>query len=87
MKLKKSETPVPLEEVEPAKESETLTTGAMLVRSIQQGAHETLAIAMNRIRRQVDTGEVEKTNALHARLERRLTAQRCPNRLRRRVSA
>src|SRR5437763_2472738 len=50
MKLKKSDKPVPLEEVEPAKEIvKRFTTGAMSFGSISKEAHETLAIAMNRI--------------------------------------
>jgi glutamate synthase domain-containing protein 2/glutamate synthase domain-containing protein 3 len=58
MKLKKSATPVPLEEVEPAKEIvKRFTTGAMSFGSISKEAHETLAIAMNRIGGKSNTGE------------------------------
>ena len=58
MKLKKSDTPVPLEEVEPAKEIvKRFTTGAMSFGSICKEAHETLAIAMNRIGGKSNTGE------------------------------
>jgi len=58
MKLKKSEHPVPLEEVEPAKEIvKRFTTGAMSFGSISKEAHETLAIAMNRIGGKSNTGE------------------------------
>jgi len=58
MKLKKSDTPVPLEEVEPAKEIvKRFTTGAMSFGSISKEAHETLAIAMNRIGGKSNTGE------------------------------
>jgi glutamate synthase (NADPH) large chain len=58
MKFKKSETPVPLEEVEPAKEIvKRFTTGAMSFGSISKEAHETLAIAMNRIGGKSNTGE------------------------------
>ena len=58
MKLKKSTKPVPLEEVEPAKEIvKRFTTGAMSFGSISQEAHETLAIAMNRIGGKSNTGE------------------------------
>ncbi len=58
MKLKKSETPVPIEEVEPAKEIvKRFTTGAMSFGSISKEAHETLAIAMNRIGGKSNTGE------------------------------
>src|SRR5436309_3169425 len=58
MKLKKSDQPVPLEEVEPAKEIvKRFTTGAMSFGSISKEAHETLAIAMNRIGGKSNTGE------------------------------
>jgi glutamate synthase (NADPH/NADH) large chain len=58
MKFKKSETPVPVEEVEPEKEIvKRFTTGAMSFGSISKEAHETLAIAMNRIGGKSNTGE------------------------------
>ena len=58
MKLKKSAAPVPLEEVEPAREIvKRFTTGAMSFGSISKEAHETLAIAMNRIGGKSNTGE------------------------------
>jgi glutamate synthase domain-containing protein 2/glutamate synthase domain-containing protein 1/glutamate synthase domain-containing protein 3 len=58
MKFKKSEQPVPIEEVEPAKEIvKRFTTGAMSFGSISKEAHETLAIAMNRIGGKSNTGE------------------------------
>jgi len=58
MKLKKSAAPVPLDEVEPAKEIvKRFTTGAMSFGSISKEAHETLAIAMNRIGGKSNTGE------------------------------
>jgi glutamate synthase (NADPH) large chain len=58
MKLKKSEKPVALDEVEPAKEIvKRFTTGAMSFGSISKEAHETLAIAMNRIGGKSNTGE------------------------------
>src|SRR5271157_4695258 len=58
MKLKKSAHPVPIEEVEPAKEIvKRFTTGAMSFGSISKEAHETLAIAMNRIGGKSNTGE------------------------------
>ncbi|GAC1669936.1 MAG: glutamate synthase large subunit [Candidatus Acidiferrum sp.] len=58
MKLKKSDAPVPLEEVEPAKEIvKRFATGAMSFGSISKEAHETLAIAMNRIGGKSNTGE------------------------------
>ncbi|MBM4123898.1 MAG: glutamate synthase large subunit, partial [Nitrospira sp.] len=50
--------PVPLEEVEPAKEIvKRFTTGAMSFGSISKEAHETLAVAMNRIGGKSNTGE------------------------------
>src|ERR1700757_395839 len=58
MKLKKRAAPVPLEDVEPAKEIvKRFTTGAMSFGSISKEAHETLAIAMNRIGGKSNTGE------------------------------
>ncbi|MFZ0732841.1 MAG: glutamate synthase large subunit [Candidatus Sulfotelmatobacter sp.] len=58
MRLKKSNTPVPIEEVEAAKEIvKRFTTGAMSFGSISKEAHETLAIAMNRIGGKSNTGE------------------------------
>jgi glutamate synthase domain-containing protein 2/glutamate synthase domain-containing protein 1/glutamate synthase domain-containing protein 3 len=56
--LKDGEEPVPLEEVEAAKEIvKRFTTGAMSYGSISKEAHETLAIAMNRIGGMSNTGE------------------------------
>ncbi|HBK06344.1 MAG TPA: glutamate synthase subunit alpha, partial [Acetobacteraceae bacterium] len=50
MDLKFAPTPVPLDEVEPAKEIvKRFATGAMSFGSISREAHTTLAIAMNRI--------------------------------------
>jgi glutamate synthase (NADPH) large chain len=50
--------PVPLEEVEPAKEIvKRFATGAMSFGSISREAHTTLAIAMNRIGGRSNTGE------------------------------
>ncbi len=50
--------PVPLEEVEPAKEIvKRFSTGAMSYGSISREAHTTLAIAMNRIGGKSNTGE------------------------------
>jgi glutamate synthase (NADPH/NADH) large chain len=58
MKLRYAETPIPVEEVEPAKEIvKRFTTGAMSFGSISKEAHETLAIAMNRIGGMSNTGE------------------------------
>ena len=56
--LKPVGTPVPLEEVEPAKEIvKRFATGAMSLGSISTEAHTTLAIAMNRIGGKSNTGE------------------------------
>ncbi len=50
--------PLPLDEVEPAKEIvKRFTTGAMSFGSISKEAHETLAIAMNRLGGMSNTGE------------------------------
>ncbi|HEX2728795.1 MAG TPA: glutamate synthase large subunit, partial [Rubrobacteraceae bacterium] len=50
--------PIPVEEVEPAKEIvKRFVTGAMSFGSISKEAHETLAIAMNRIGGKSNTGE------------------------------
>ena len=58
MNLKYAEKPVPIEEVEPAKEIvKRFTTGAMSYGSISKEAHETLAIAMNRLGGMSNTGE------------------------------
>ena len=58
MDLKFAETPVPLEEVEPAESiMKRFATGAMSFGSISKEAHETLAIAMNRIGGRSNTGE------------------------------
>ena len=56
-KFKKG-TPVPLDQVEPASEIvKRFVTGAMSYGSISQEAHQTLAIAMNRIGGKSNTGE------------------------------
>src|SRR5262249_15242525 len=58
LELKESDEPVPLEEVEPAKEIvKRFATGAMSFGSISKEAHETLAKAMNRIGGRSNTGE------------------------------
>ena len=50
--------PIPIEEVEPAEEIvKRFATGAMSFGSISRGAHETLAIAMNRLKAKSNTGE------------------------------
>jgi glutamate synthase (ferredoxin) len=52
------ENPIPIEEVEPAsKIVKRFTTGAMSLGSLSREAHETLAIAMNRIGGKSNTGE------------------------------
>ncbi len=51
-------TPVPVEEVEPVSEIvKRFSTGAMSYGSISQEAHETLAVAMNRLGGKSNTGE------------------------------
>jgi glutamate synthase domain-containing protein 2/glutamate synthase domain-containing protein 1/glutamate synthase domain-containing protein 3 len=58
LELKTSAEPVPLEEVEPAQEIvKRFATGAMSFGSISKEAHETLAIAMNRMGARSNTGE------------------------------
>lgn len=57
-RLKKGRKPVSLDEVEPASEIvKRFVTGAMSFGSISKEAHETLAIAMNRLGGQSNTGE------------------------------
>src|SRR6185437_3258352 len=57
-RIRESEAPVPIEEVEPAKEIvKRFATGAMSLSSISHEAHSTLAIAMNRIGGKSNTGE------------------------------
>ncbi|MDD5449900.1 MAG: glutamate synthase-related protein, partial [Candidatus Omnitrophica bacterium] len=57
LKLKKSN-PIPIEEVEPVKEIvKRFATGAMSFGSISKTAHETIAIAMNRLGGKSNTGE------------------------------
>ncbi|MEM3086402.1 MAG: glutamate synthase large subunit [Halobacteria archaeon] len=56
--LKYADRPIPLEEVEPATEIvKRFATGAMSYGSISKEAHETLAIAMNRLGGKSNTGE------------------------------
>ena len=58
LQLKESKSPLPLDQVEPAKEIvKRFATGAMSYGSISKEAHETLAIAMNRIGARSNTGE------------------------------
>jgi glutamate synthase domain-containing protein 2/glutamate synthase domain-containing protein 3 len=58
MEFRWADKPLPLEEVEPASEIvKRFATGAMSFGSISKEAHETLAIAMNRIGARSNTGE------------------------------
>ncbi len=58
MRFKEAKSPVKLEDVEPASEIvKRFATGAMSFGSISKEAHETLAIAMNRIGGKSNTGE------------------------------
>jgi glutamate synthase (NADPH/NADH) large chain len=58
MDLKFADQPIPLEEVEPVESiMKRFATGAMSFGSISKEAHETLAIAMNRIGGRSNTGE------------------------------
>jgi glutamate synthase (ferredoxin) len=58
LELKKAAEPISIDEVEPAKEIvKRFATGAMSFGSISREAHETLAIAMNRIGGKSNTGE------------------------------
>ncbi len=58
IELKYADAPIPLEEVEPVEAIvKRFATGAMSYGSISQEAHETLAIAMNRIGAKSNTGE------------------------------
>ncbi len=58
MKLRPGQSPVPIEEVEPVEEIvKRFKTGAMSYGSISREAHETLAIAMNRVGGRSNTGE------------------------------
>ncbi|MEW6635751.1 MAG: glutamate synthase large subunit, partial [Actinomycetota bacterium] len=52
------EDPIPIDEVEPAREIvKRFTTGAMSLGALSKEAHETLAVAMNRIGGKSNTGE------------------------------
>ena len=58
LRFKDSPGPVPLEEVEPASEiTKRFATGAVSLGSISREAHETMAIAMNRLGARSNTGE------------------------------
>ena len=70
--------PVPLDEVEPVDSIlRRFSTGAMSYGSISQEAHETLAIAMNRMGAKSNTGEGGEDPARYrARCERRFAPER-----------
>jgi glutamate synthase domain-containing protein 2/glutamate synthase domain-containing protein 1/glutamate synthase domain-containing protein 3 len=58
MTLRVAEQPIPLAEVEPATEIvKRFSTGAMSLGSLSREAHETLAVAMNRLGAKSNTGE------------------------------
>jgi glutamate synthase (ferredoxin) len=58
LELKPQQAAIPLDEVEPAKEIvKRFATGAMSYGSISKEAHETLAVAMNRLGAKSNTGE------------------------------
>ena len=58
LELKTLPEPIPLEEVEPASEIvKYFTTGAMSFGALSKEAHETLAVAMNRLGAKSNTGE------------------------------
>ncbi|MBK9166998.1 MAG: glutamate synthase large subunit [Bryobacterales bacterium] len=58
LRMREARQPVPLDDVEPASEIvKRFATGAMSFGSISKEAHETLAIAMNRIGGRSNTGE------------------------------
>ncbi|HTR82713.1 MAG TPA: glutamate synthase large subunit [Bacteroidota bacterium] len=58
MKFKSNRKPIPLRDVEPAEEiMKRFTTAAMSLGSLSPEAHETIAIAMNRIGGKSNTGE------------------------------
>ena len=58
MTFRKARRPIPLEQVQPAAEIvKRFSTGAMSFGSISKEAHETLAIAMNRLGAKSNTGE------------------------------
>src|SRR5262249_45213022 len=64
--LKLADKPIPIDEVEPVEEIlRRFKSGAMSYGSISQEAHETLAIAMNRIGGKSNTGEGGEDPARH----------------------
>ncbi|HEX5000598.1 MAG TPA: glutamate synthase-related protein, partial [Terriglobia bacterium] len=70
LEIKRAEQPVPLDEVEPVESiMKRFATGAMSFGSISREAHETLAIAMNRIGGKSNTGEGGEDPARYVRDE------------------
>jgi glutamate synthase domain-containing protein 2 len=70
MKFKKARKPVSIDQVEAAKDIvKRFTTGAMSFGSISKEAHETLAIAMNRMGGKSNTGEGGEDEARYRRDE------------------
>ncbi|MGH8726818.1 MAG: glutamate synthase large subunit [Burkholderiales bacterium] len=68
--IKPAASPIPLEEVEPAREIvKRFATGAMSLGSISHEAHTTLAIAMNRIGGKSNTGEGGEDSIRYKRME------------------
>ena len=68
LELKPAGPPVPIDEVEPVERiMQRFATGAMSYGSISQEAHETLAIAMNRIGGKSNTGEGGEDPARYVR--------------------
>jgi glutamate synthase (ferredoxin) len=68
IRLKPAAAPVPLDEVEPVESLlKRFATGAMSYGSISQEAHETLAIAMNRLGGKSNTGEGGEDPARYTR--------------------
>ena len=58
LEFKKNTSPIPLDEIEPTSQIvKRFATGAISLGSISKEAHETLAIAMNRINARSNTGE------------------------------
>jgi glutamate synthase domain-containing protein 2/glutamate synthase domain-containing protein 1/glutamate synthase domain-containing protein 3 len=70
LELRSAAKPIPLDEVEPASEIvKRFATGAMSYGSISKEAHETLAIAMNRLGGKSNTGEGGEDAARYVREE------------------
>ena len=80
LEIKTAEQPIPLEEVEPAKEIvKRFATGAMSFGSIsRRGASETLALAMNSIGGRSNTGEGGEDEARYRGMAAALRSNRWP---------